>query len=62
MFNAEVSTGIHLPALRDMDKGLGYEEGQDPSARVCELAPFLYRGERPWPFLYSIPEIGGNPK
>ena len=42
-----------MPPMRGMDEGFRDEEGCKETG-VRELAPFLYRGESPWPFKYQI--------
>ncbi len=43
-----------MPPMRGMDQSVRDEEGKHKETGVRELAPFLYRGESPWPFKYSI--------
>lgn len=47
-----------MPPVRDMDPSVRDEEGKYETERVRKLAPFLYRGESPWPFKYSITTAG----
>ena len=42
-----------MPPVRGMDEGARDEEGHKETG-VRELAPFLYRGDSPWPFKYQI--------
>lgn len=43
-----------MPPVRGMDESsTDYRDYKTEG--VCKLTPFLYRGESPWPFLYSIP-------
>lgn len=43
-----------MPPMRGMDTSARDEERDYETPRVRQLAPFLYRGESPWPFKYSI--------
>jgi hypothetical protein len=43
-----------------MDQSVSNEEGNHKATGVRELAPFLYRGESPWPFKYSITTTTGE--
>lgn len=49
-----------LPAVRGMDDSAGHE-GSHAQERVRELAPFLYRGDSPWPFKYQVKESEASP-
>jgi len=51
--NGEDYSRFSMPPLRGMDEGAGDKEGHKETG-VRELAPFLYRGESPWPFKYQI--------
>lgn len=42
-----------MPPVRGMDDG-SRNKGARAQEGVCELAPFLYTGDVPWPFKYSI--------
>lgn len=43
-----------MPPMRGMDEGARDKEREYETPRMRELAPFLYRGESPWPFKYQI--------
>jgi hypothetical protein len=43
-----------MPPVRGMDEGSLDKEREHKETGVCKLTPFLYRGESPWPFKYSI--------
>ncbi len=43
-----------MPPVWDMDESSGNPKRQHTEKGVRELTPFLYRGESPWPFKYSI--------
>ena len=47
-----------VPPVWGMDPSVRDEKGKPKEAGVRELAPFLYRGESPWPFKYSITTTG----
>jgi len=47
-----------VPPVWGMDQSVSNEEGNHKATGVRELAPFLYRGESPWPFKYSITTTG----
>jgi hypothetical protein len=47
-------TRFSMPPVRGVDPSVRDEEGKYETERVRELAPFLYRGESPWPFKYRI--------
>ena len=44
---------FYVPAVRGMDDGSRNTRGSTQKG-VRELAPFLYTGDAPWPFKYSI--------
>jgi hypothetical protein len=46
-----------MPPVRGMDERAAHNQRDYEASGVCKLAPFLYRGESPWPFKYSIGEI-----
>ena len=49
-----------MPSMWGMDKSSGNPKRQHTEKGVCELTPFFYRGESPWPFKYSIPDNKGG--
>jgi len=51
--NGEDYSRFSMPPVRGMDEGVRDAEGRKETG-VRELAPFLYRGESPWPFKYQI--------
>ena len=53
--SGEDYTRFHVPPVWGVDPSVIHEAGEHTDEGVCKLAHFLYRGESPWPFKYSIP-------
>lgn len=47
-----------MSRVRDLDRGVGDEEGHSPHKRMCELASVSHRRSSDWPFLFSADERG----
>jgi hypothetical protein len=54
VIDGEDYSRFFMPPVRGMDEGSRDEEREYETPRMRELAPFLYRGESPWPFKYQI--------
>jgi hypothetical protein len=55
--SGESDSRVPMPPVWGVDPSVRNEEGRKETG-VRELAPFLYRGESPWPFKYSITTTG----
>jgi len=49
---------LPMPPVWGVDPSVIDEEREHKETGVRKLTPFLYRGESPWPFKYSVTTAG----